>query len=634
MEGKETAVGTAADAAAAAVAAVANAVAAVGFSSSATKEREEAAHSDATPNASSRASPAAVLRRQVRSAKPSLSKAGSTQPRSKTEAAASAAQSFLASIGEVEPLPSVFTAELRGSRSCCRLELPDASSLQRPPNSSGAGRFSRSPSCTAVGLWAPPRFSNGECRSADSLSRDPAKRWGRSPGGFGNPPFASPPSLSSRPASPSGALRLGALSATPDKHAATNRWEREGFSPVLSEASPQGQDSAEKQRSASREATQKEVSLCIADAAELAVEAAAAASAAVEARCFRKNAQLRRGPAQQGPSEQGPSEQGQLKSQPRNGVSAEDEAAAPSPSPSQPSGGSSSSSCVKPPLAVASPGLEAAKKERGFFSPDDAGDGIPSVFAEAAVEDLALEGFGGAFSPRAKKPLFSAIRRERKWLALKKQKSREPSPPPFPRATPRLKVATLGSEGSGKSCLVRQFCERRFAAASSEEETAEGGDRRFDTICVDFGPCDVRLSGGLEARLHFFDLSGAAEFWGCSLLHGGALLRESGAEAAEGGAMHLSEILVGSDVVLCVFDCTSELSLAVALDLLRSVKALVAGRTQRTQPDSSLPPASSFLANPNATPLLPAKRLSVCRPGVGRPRGSQDRPARRVSVAS
>lgn len=66
-----------------------------------------------------------------------------------------------------------------------------------------------------------------------------------------------------------------------------------------------------------------------------------------------------------------------------------------------------------------------------------------------------------------------------------------------PMAAPvaRIKILTVGSGGTGKSCLVKRFCEERFVA------------KYIATIGVDYGvkPCEV--DGG-TVRVNFWDLSG------------------------------------------------------------------------------------------------------------------------------
>ncbi|KAL8446465.1 hypothetical protein Emed_004919 [Eimeria media] len=140
----------------------------------------------------------------------------------------------------------------------------------------------------------------------------------------------------------------------------------------------------------------------------------------------------------------------------------------------------------------------------------------------------------------------------------------------------RLKVVTLGPSGSGKSCLVRRFCERRFVGAPSSAGGGEGapvgGERKPSlaeggqhpgsarTIALDFGVRDVMLETGEKVRLHFIDLSGAPEF----------------ADVEEGGP------LKGADVVLGVFSATEPQGIQPTLD--RLLKA----RQQTGQPPTDL----------------------------------------------
>ena len=64
----------------------------------------------------------------------------------------------------------------------------------------------------------------------------------------------------------------------------------------------------------------------------------------------------------------------------------------------------------------------------------------------------------------------------------------------------RLRIITLGDVGTGKSCMIKRYCEpSRFASKS------------VPTIGVDYGTraCRVRNGGRqLEVKMDFFDLSG------------------------------------------------------------------------------------------------------------------------------
>jgi GTPase SAR1 family protein len=64
----------------------------------------------------------------------------------------------------------------------------------------------------------------------------------------------------------------------------------------------------------------------------------------------------------------------------------------------------------------------------------------------------------------------------------------------------RVRIISLGDVGTGKSCLIKRYCEpSRFLPKS------------VPTIGVDYGAraCRVRKGGGqLEAKIDFFDLSG------------------------------------------------------------------------------------------------------------------------------
>ena len=57
----------------------------------------------------------------------------------------------------------------------------------------------------------------------------------------------------------------------------------------------------------------------------------------------------------------------------------------------------------------------------------------------------------------------------------------------------------MGNGGSGKSCLIKRFCEERFV------------QKYIATIGVDYGVKPVKIDG-LDVRVNFWDLSGHAEF--------------------------------------------------------------------------------------------------------------------------
>jgi DnaJ family protein C protein 27 len=71
-----------------------------------------------------------------------------------------------------------------------------------------------------------------------------------------------------------------------------------------------------------------------------------------------------------------------------------------------------------------------------------------------------------------------------------------------PAAAPvvRIKILTLGSINTGKSCLVKRFCEERFVT------------KYIATIGVDYGVKPVQVDGA-SVRVNFWDLSGHADFF-------------------------------------------------------------------------------------------------------------------------
>jgi DnaJ homolog subfamily C member 27 len=64
----------------------------------------------------------------------------------------------------------------------------------------------------------------------------------------------------------------------------------------------------------------------------------------------------------------------------------------------------------------------------------------------------------------------------------------------------RIKVISMGSGGSGKSCLIKRYCEDRFVS------------KYIATIGVDYGVKPVRIDGA-DVRVNFWDLSGHPEFF-------------------------------------------------------------------------------------------------------------------------
>jgi DnaJ family protein C protein 27 len=71
-----------------------------------------------------------------------------------------------------------------------------------------------------------------------------------------------------------------------------------------------------------------------------------------------------------------------------------------------------------------------------------------------------------------------------------------------PAAAPvvRIKILTLGSMNTGKSCLVKRYCEERFVS------------KYIATIGVDYGVKPVQIDGS-SVRVNFWDLSGHSDFF-------------------------------------------------------------------------------------------------------------------------
>ena len=79
--------------------------------------------------------------------------------------------------------------------------------------------------------------------------------------------------------------------------------------------------------------------------------------------------------------------------------------------------------------------------------------------------------------------------------AKESDKQTIPSAPSFT----RLKILTMGSNATGKSCLVKRFCEERFVS------------KYIPTIGIDYGVKPIKIHQQ-PVRINFWDLSGFAEF--------------------------------------------------------------------------------------------------------------------------
>ena len=69
------------------------------------------------------------------------------------------------------------------------------------------------------------------------------------------------------------------------------------------------------------------------------------------------------------------------------------------------------------------------------------------------------------------------------------------SGPPFV----RLKIISIGNNATGKSCLIKRFCEERFVT------------KYIPTIGVDYGVKPLKINSK-SIRINFWDLSGYPEF--------------------------------------------------------------------------------------------------------------------------
>ncbi|CDJ33702.1 Ras family domain-containing protein, putative [Eimeria mitis] len=161
----------------------------------------------------------------------------------------------------------------------------------------------------------------------------------------------------------------------------------------------------------------------------------------------------------------------------------------------------------------------------------------------------------------------------------------------------RLKIVTVGPQGSGKSCLVRRFCERRFAGSiygAPGSGGPHGGPQGTVTIGWDFGLRDVQLPTDETVRLHFFDFSGDPVY----------------AEAAEGA-------LEGADVLLVVYDAKDPRSLQEALDTLEMAREAVGAQEALTalvaaKADGSAAAAAGAAAGEAAAAAAGARFYAAC----------------------
>jgi DnaJ family protein C protein 27 len=64
----------------------------------------------------------------------------------------------------------------------------------------------------------------------------------------------------------------------------------------------------------------------------------------------------------------------------------------------------------------------------------------------------------------------------------------------------RIKIISMGTGATGKSCLIKRYCEDRFVS------------KYIATIGVDYGVKPVKIDGA-EVRVNFWDLSGHPEFF-------------------------------------------------------------------------------------------------------------------------
>lgn len=73
-------------------------------------------------------------------------------------------------------------------------------------------------------------------------------------------------------------------------------------------------------------------------------------------------------------------------------------------------------------------------------------------------------------------------------------------PKPPKRQVVRIKVISMGEAGTGKSCLIKRYCEEKFVS------------KYISTIGVDFGVKSIVVDNH-QVKANFWDLAGAAEYF-------------------------------------------------------------------------------------------------------------------------
>lgn len=70
---------------------------------------------------------------------------------------------------------------------------------------------------------------------------------------------------------------------------------------------------------------------------------------------------------------------------------------------------------------------------------------------------------------------------------------------PKPQVT-RMKIISMGDENTGKSCIIKRYCEERFIP------------KYITTIGVDYGVKRVVLEQNVDVRVNFWDFAGGNEY--------------------------------------------------------------------------------------------------------------------------
>lgn len=113
------------------------------------------------------------------------------------------------------------------------------------------------------------------------------------------------------------------------------------------------------------------------------------------------------------------------------------------------------------------------------------------------------------------------------------------------------KLVGIGNPGSGKTCIIKHFCESRGVECQTEEHQFNSGYQ--PTVGVDYG-FKIQPVNGIEMRVHMWDLSGSAEYLDVR-----------------------NELYNGSDAIFVVYDVTNSASFEALDSWLREANRFTTG---------------------------------------------------------